>query len=405
MWFKNLSIYRLPRPWPLSAEDLSADLAKLPLTLPGAIDAQSTGWVSPRGNDQFVHVVNQQVLLAFGAHQKLLPNEVINQFAADKIKETEENEGRRVGRKETREIRESVTIELLPRFTRRRTTFGWIDPVNGWLIIDSATSSKADEFLGLLRATNNIPLKLLRANRSPAAAMTGWVAAGEAPKGFTIDQDLSLESAEHAKVRYVKHSLEGEGVRQMIAEGKVATQLAMTWNDRISFVLTDDLRIKRLAFLDILKEQSDGQAENEEERFDLDFALMTGEVARLLDDLVEALGGEVVPEPDLVSQAMSDQSEVNAAADRLSSLCNEDGVTATISGHNGEVLATFGHHDHLYDEAKAIVITHQRASISLVQRHMEIGYNRAARLIEAMETKGVVSVPDKAGNRTVLVPA
>ena len=66
----------------------------------------------------------------------------------------------------------------------------------------------------------------------------------------------------------------------------------MTWGDKISFVLDDKLQLKRLSFLDILKESTDGQAENEEERFDLDFALMTGELAHLLDDLTAALGGE-----------------------------------------------------------------------------------------------------------------
>jgi recombination associated protein RdgC len=73
---------------------------------------------------------------------------------------------------------------------------------------------------------------------------------------------------------------------------KIVTRLAMTWNDRISFVLNDQLQIKRLAFLDILKEQAEGQGENDDERFDIDFTLMTGEVAQLLADLVTALGGE-----------------------------------------------------------------------------------------------------------------
>jgi len=67
----------------------------------------------------------------------------------------------------------------------------------------------------------------------------------------------------------------------------------MTWGDRISFVLNEKLQVKRLSFLDILKEQADSQAENADERFDIDFTLMTGEVARLLDDLLEALGGEL----------------------------------------------------------------------------------------------------------------
>ena len=124
--------------------------------------------------------------------------------------------------------------------------------------------------------------------------MTGWVAEGEAPSHFTLDQDLELRSAEKATVRYVKHTLEGEEIRQHIAEGKVVTRLAMTWGDRISFLLNENLQIKRLSFLDLLKEQADGQAENEDERFDIDFTLMTGEVAQLLNDLLEALGGELV---------------------------------------------------------------------------------------------------------------
>ena len=125
--------------------------------------------------------------------------------------------------------------------------------------------------------------------------MTTWLSEGEAPAGFTLDRDLELRAPgdERATVRYVRHALEGEEIREHIAEGKSATRLGMTWNDRISFVLNDLLQIKRLAFLDILKEEAEGQAETDEERFDIDFALMSGELAKLLAALVEALGGEM----------------------------------------------------------------------------------------------------------------
>jgi recombination associated protein RdgC len=93
-------------------------------------------------------------------------------------------------------------------------------------------------------------------------------------------------------VRYVKHTLEGDEIRQHIAVGKVVTRLAMTWGERISFLLNENLQIKRLAFLDIVKDAADEQAENDDERFDIDFTLMSGEVARLLDDLLATLGGE-----------------------------------------------------------------------------------------------------------------
>jgi len=234
-------------------------------------------------------------LLALGVEQKLLPTSVVKHFANERVLAIEAAEGRRVGRKELRELREAMTQELLPRaFIRSRKVFGWIDPVNGWLVIDAASPAVAEEFLEHLRkASDSLPVTLLKLIESPTSAMTGWVAAGEAAAGFTLDQDMELRSAENAAVRYVKHTLDGEEVREHIAAGKVVTRVAMTWNDKISFVLNEKLAIKRLAFLDILKEAADGQAENEDERFDLDFTLMAGEVARLLDDLVAGLGGEV----------------------------------------------------------------------------------------------------------------
>ncbi|QAU34803.1 DNA translocase FtsK [Janthinobacterium sp. 17J80-10] len=64
-----------------------------------------------------------------------------------------------------------------------------------------------------------------------------------------------------------------------------------------------------------------------------------------------------------------------------------------------------GEADALYDQAVAVVLKHRRASISLVQRHLRIGYNRAARLLEQMEQSGMVSTMQSNGNREILVPA
>ena len=295
MWFRNLQLYRLPANWASDASQLEEQLSALTLQPCSASAALSIGWIPPCAGGALVHVVNRQYLLALGAEQKLLPTTVVKQFANDRAKAIEEAEGRRVGRKEMRELREAMTVELMPRaFIRSRSTFGWIDPVNGWLIIDASAPAKAEEFLEHLRkSVNGLPVRLLKVAQSPSAAMTGWVAEGEAPSGFTLDQDLELRSAENAAVRYVKHTLEGDEIRQHIANGKVVTKLALTWGERISFLLNEKLEIKRLDFLDILKEAADGQAENEDERFDIDFTLMSGEIVRLLDDLLAALGGEL----------------------------------------------------------------------------------------------------------------
>ncbi|PKO55717.1 MAG: recombination-associated protein RdgC, partial [Betaproteobacteria bacterium HGW-Betaproteobacteria-19] len=69
-----------------------------------------------------------------------------------------------------------------------------------------------------------------------------------------------------------------------------------TFDDRVSFVLTDKLEIKRIDFLDVVRDQIDGQAEDEEALFNAEFALMTGELGQLLPAVVEALGGELKQE-------------------------------------------------------------------------------------------------------------
>jgi recombination associated protein RdgC len=297
MWFKNLQIYRLPAPWVMTQAQLEQDLAPHAFQPGTSLDLQTQGWASPRDNGALVHTVNRQMLIMLGTEKKLLPSSVINQVTKAKAAEIEEQQGFKPGRKQMKELKEQVTDELLPRaFSIRSNTWAWIDPVGGWLIVDAGSPAKADAVLKLLlKSVDKLPLESLRVALSPVAAMTDWLVADEAPSGFTVDQDTELRSTAESKatVRYVRHTLEADDVRRHIAAGKQCTRLAMTWNDKISFVLTETLAIKRVAPLDVLKEGADTATQNEDERFDSDIALMTGELGKMLADLVEALGGEV----------------------------------------------------------------------------------------------------------------
>jgi recombination associated protein RdgC len=209
-------------------------------------------------------------------------------------------QGHTIGRKQMREIKERVFDELLPRaLTRRQTTPAWIDAENRWFVVDTVAESKAERLLETLRKSGNeFPAKRLDTQLSPAAAMTGWLAKGGISPDFTIDQDLELRAsdANKATVRYVRHGLAGKDIQAHIASGKTATRLGMTWKDKISFVLTENLQIKRVAFLNILRQETDQNADNKEEQFDLDFALMSGELSLLLADLTQLLGGEKLVE-------------------------------------------------------------------------------------------------------------
>lgn len=257
---------------------------------------QSLGWIAPREDSGLVYARNGQYLITLRADKKLLPTTVINQFAKARAQDLEEQQGFKPGRKQMKEIKEQVTDELLPKaFSVYRDTRVWLDMDNHWLVIDAAAAAKSDEVLGLLvKSMDTLPVSPLYVEQSPASAMTNWLISDEPPSGFTVDQDTELRSTSDsgAAVRYVRQSIEIDDVRKHVQAGKQCTRLALTWNDRVSFVLTEGLDIKRVNPLDVLKEGQDSSSHNESEQFDSDFTLMTGELSRLVANLVEALGGE-----------------------------------------------------------------------------------------------------------------
>lgn len=297
MWFRNLQIYRLGDEWRWDVHQLAERLARTGFQACGALDMQSRGWVPPRGESgELVLSVNRQWLLALGVEQKLLPASVVRQYAQGRIAELEAQQGYKVGSRQARDIREQITAELLPRaLVKRRLTYAWIDPVNHWFVVDAASPAKAEEVIEQLKdSLDDVPMKLFRTRLAPATAMTAWLATGEAPAGFSIDRDCELKAPgeEKAVVRYLRHNLDAAELRHHLEAGKAATKLALTWRDRISLILTEQLQVKRLVFLDILKEDAERQAEQGNDLFEADFALMSGELPQLLADLAAALDGE-----------------------------------------------------------------------------------------------------------------
>ena len=400
MFFKNLQVYRLPANWPMSAPELNGMLERQAFTPATSMDLVRQGWAAPRGaGEPLVHAVGGQFLLQLKTEKKLLPSTVVNQVAAARALEMEEAQGFAPGKKAMKELKERVTDELLPRaFAILSTTAVWIDPMNGWLVVDAAGPAKADEVIKLLlKSVDKLPLESLRVMRSPVGAMTEWLQADESPAGFTVDQDAIMRATGESKaqVAYKRHTLEADDIRRHIAAGKQCTRLAMTWSDKISFVLDESLAIKSVKPLEIIKEST---TRNDDERFDSDFALMTGELAKLLVDLVEALGGEAEVDTRPPGPA------VDAAPAKGHEPVREQRVVLELNGQApGTVPPGDGSaSDPLYDQAVEVVRTQQRASISLVQRHLRIGYNRAGNLLEAMEALGVVSSMASNGARDVL---
>lgn len=294
MWFKNLRFFRLAADWAL--DNLDESVAAHAFRPGGSQDPLSLGWCAVREDADLVHRINGQILLCAKAEKKLLPATVVNQIARVRAKEKEDEQGFKVARKQMKELKEDLITELLPRaFSIERQVLVWIDPENRWLAVDAAAAATADEIMGLLAKTFAVfPAVPVYTEQSPAAAMTGWLADFNAPHPFSIDQDAELRASGESRsvVRYARHNLDSDEIRKHITDGKQCTRLALTWADKISFLLTDGLEVKRLTPTDILTDQQESTAQDEAQDFDSDFLLMSSELNLLITDLLAALGGE-----------------------------------------------------------------------------------------------------------------
>ena len=296
--FKNLTVYRMGPDWTATAAEIEAELDKARFVECGATQQKSMGWVEPRGEAHapLVEVVDGQILLKLMTEQRVVPGSVIKKRTEEIAAKIEEQTGRKPGKKQVKDLKEQALHELLPMaFTKQSTTRIWIAPKERLLMLDAGSQAKADEVVTLLaQSFQGLSMSLIQTAMSPAAAMTHWLGTGEPPYQFTIDRECELKSTDEMKsvVRYARHNLDTDEVKQHIVSGKVPTRVAMTWRDRVSFILTEALQLKKVTFLDVVFEGAVSVEKGE--TFDADAAIATGELIQLLPDLVEALGGEQV---------------------------------------------------------------------------------------------------------------
>ncbi len=292
--FKNLMVYRLTQPWQASLTQVEQALEGQRFVECSATQDKSMGWVEPRAEAHapLVESVGGQWILKYMVETKVLPTSVLKRRLQERLAHIEATEGRKPGKKEMRELKEDLRLQLLPMaFTKQASVWVWIDRKAQWLVIDAASQAKSDAVLSsLVQGLDGLSVALLETQMSPGAAMAEWLVTQEPPPGFVVDRECELKAADESRavVRYARHALDIDEVRGHIEAGKRPTRLALTWDGRLSFVLTETLQLKKLAFLDVVFE---GVADKQDKGFDADVALATGELQRLLPDVLQALGG------------------------------------------------------------------------------------------------------------------
>lgn len=297
MWFRNIRPFELGEAFRLDAEQLHDALDKDRFTPCGGLQMQSLGWVSPLGpdHDALTHAANGCIMISMRREERVLPAAVVREALADRVRAIEAAESRPVRRKEQQRLKDDIVHELLPRaFTRSSHLYAYIDPRNGWLLVDAATAKKAEELVSLLRESlGSLRVRPFEVAWSPTGLMTDWLRSG-CPDGFEIGDECELREPVEGGgvVRCRNQDLQADEIEAHLDAGKLVTKLAVSWEERLSCILADDVAIRRLRFLDLVMEEAgEVAADDPVARFDADFALLSLELGRFIPAWLKAFGG------------------------------------------------------------------------------------------------------------------
>lgn len=295
--FKNAIIFKTGGLWSQDLVDMEVALGTNVFTPCEPYQYHRCGWVPPRGFEHgaLVESIAGQRILCLQFETKSVPSATVKRHLDERVAKIEREEGRKPGRRETRDLKDEIERSLLPHaFPKTTRVLVWFDFENQRLIVDTSSQTRADEVITeLVRAFPQIQITGLIPTQDPQGAMTVWLCSLPAdwPEPFSASRFVELhdDSETGATVKFDRHHLDDAEMRHHIEQGKFPTKLGMDWDGRVSFVLTDAMRLRKIKLLDAsLNDRNDDY----DDSFDGDVALATGELQRLINDLIAALGGE-----------------------------------------------------------------------------------------------------------------
>jgi recombination associated protein RdgC len=292
MWFKNISLFRLPKDFKLDTELVESKLGQSPLKPCGPLELLSEGFVSPFTSDggAFSWSGSRALLCVLGSEVKVLPGPVIRKALKEKIRQYQDKQGRVPGKKIREQLKDEVLQDLLPRaFTRPQQTMAYLDDEARWLVVDSASDKVAEGLLSRVReALGSLAAEPAAAEESLTAVMTDWLLRGEAQAGFVLGSEVQLKDPVDSKstVKFANHDLSLEEVREHVRQGKRVSQLGLVFDNRIGLTLDEKLKLRKLKFLDDVQDElEDSSGEDANAAIDARMTLMVLELRRMLSAL------------------------------------------------------------------------------------------------------------------------
>ena len=315
MWFKNIQLFELDDSFDIDLEGFEEELKRFAFKTCPTHELQSKGWVAPLGleDEPLVHVNNGCWMICMRQEEKVIPASMVKEMTQERIRKMEADLGKKLRKRERDEIKDDVFDSLVSRaLTKSAQTFAYLDTINDWLIIDSASQKKADDLIALLRRTLG-QLKLRQPDlQTISTVLTHWVVDNDYPAELVIEDHCQIKDLEEGgSINCKKQNLLSDEIQSLLDGPREVVQLALSWRDQVAFQLTADFIIKSIKFLEIVQDQAnDIASETQQERFDADFSVMLMTNRELLERLLKIFAKAQVAEASEAASSQTSETSV-----------------------------------------------------------------------------------------------
>ncbi len=314
MWFKQTQIFQLSTPVAYDCEKLAAQLAPLAFTSCLPSFPSSHGWISAIDEEDapLVHGTYGYMMICLQFEEKILPTTVIRQELDQKIKEIEANRERKVYQKEKYALKDEIILTLLPRaFSKFSRIHAYFDTKNNWLIIDTVNAAKTEKFLEQFKKSfTGINLQPIETEKL-GPILSRWLINNDYPKEFAVEKACVLRDPNQQSrvIRCQQQNLFASSIQALIKDGCEVQQLALTWQDRVNFVLLDSLLLQSIKFNDeIIEQTKQMEPETKQQQFAADFLIMAETISALLKDLLPLFHKAPKKETPKITTTTSEES-------------------------------------------------------------------------------------------------
>ncbi len=297
MWFKQIKIFQLSKEITYSPDSLEEELTTMGFTPCLPSFSHGFGWVSPieLDNAPLIHAANQRyMLLCMQLEEKVLPATVVRQELDKKVKQIESSQGRKVHAKEKLSIKDELTHTLLSRaFSKLSRIYAYIDTKQNRLIVNTTTETKLEKLLTLLKksfpATTFDPIE----TEKISPIITKWLLENRSPNTLSIEKSclLSDPNQQNRTIRCQQQDLSVNAIQSLIKDGCQVNQLALNWQDKVSFTLNNDFSLRSIRYDDeVVGLAKENYVDSIQQEFGANFVIMTETLAPLLGELVDHFG-------------------------------------------------------------------------------------------------------------------